>query len=80
MGVGASGVAVQGEHVFDGRTGEVPGHQPFRTWAFCDSAAFADAFSTAFMIIGREEVEKICAQTGVRAAFQEAESSEPFFL
>ena len=24
MGIGASGVAVQGEHVFDGRTGEVP--------------------------------------------------------
>ncbi len=80
MGVGASGVAVQGEHVFDGRTGEVPEHQPFRTWAFGNSAAFADAFSTAFMILGRSEVEKICAQTGMRAAFQETESSEPFFL
>ena len=58
--IGASGSAVKGAHILDPRTGE-PCHHHARTWASASSAAAADALSTAWMLLDREEIETVCA-------------------
>jgi thiamine biosynthesis lipoprotein len=59
--IGASGAAVKGAHIIDPRSGE-PCHRHSRTWASASSAAAADALSTAWMLLGREEIETVCAR------------------
>jgi len=55
----ASGKDVQGAHVRDPRAGvEATGHE--KAWVLCPSAALADALSTAFMVMNREEVADFC--------------------
>ncbi|MBM3859532.1 MAG: FAD:protein FMN transferase [Verrucomicrobia bacterium] len=56
-----SGSAVQGEHIFDPRTGH-PVRDREQVWAFAPSAAWADALSTAFFIMRTEEIENYCRQ------------------
>lgn len=73
--VGASGVAVQGTHILDARTGTVPENQPYRTWAFAGSAAIADAMSTAFMILPLPEIKDICSEYNLSAAIQQTPDS-----
>lgn len=80
LGVGASGTSVLGEHIVDARTGEVPKNAPFRTWAFAESAAVADALSTAFMILEKEKIREICAQYPVAAALQPSDGAEIEFI
>ncbi len=48
--LGSSGLALQGSHITDPRTGEPVCHRR-RTWVRADSAAEADAFSTALMVL-----------------------------
>ena len=48
--LGSSGLALQGNHITDPRTGEPVTHRR-RTWVRADSAAEADAFSTALMVL-----------------------------
>lgn len=48
--LGSSGLALQGEHITDPRTG-TPVRERRRTWVRADSAAEADAFSTALMVL-----------------------------
>ena len=74
--VGASGTAVLGEHIIDCRTGLVPPNMPFRTWAFCESGAIADAMSTAFMILSIEEVKDICKKYEISGAIQQTKEAE----
>lgn len=44
-----SGLAVQGKHILDPRTGR-PAVRENRAWALCDTAAESDALSTAAMV------------------------------
>lgn len=48
--LGSSGLALQGNHITDPRTGQPACHRR-RTWVRADSAAEADAFSTALMVL-----------------------------
>ena len=78
--VGASGTSVLGSHIIDCRTGEVPAKQPFRTWAFSDDGAMADVLSTAFMVLDKADIDRICKSENMSAAIQEKEDSEIEFF
>lgn len=56
--VGSSGTSVQGRHLVDARRGtrEARHH---RSWAFHREAAYADALSTAVMLMESEEIERM---------------------
>jgi len=58
----ASGFSVKGSHIIDPRSGRpVPieeGRQ--RIWARAPGAALADALSTAFMVMGEDEITALC--------------------
>jgi thiamine biosynthesis lipoprotein len=53
-----SGVAVQGQHIFDPRTGR-PGSRHNRAWAWSPNAAGSDALSTACMILDETEIAEV---------------------
>jgi thiamine biosynthesis lipoprotein len=54
-----SGTEVKGDHIVDPRTGKPPrGH--LAAWVSHPSAALADALSTAFMVMGTDEVRTFC--------------------
>ncbi|NIA14670.1 MAG: hypothetical protein GWP08_11370 [Nitrospiraceae bacterium] len=55
-----SGTHVRGRHIMDPRTGR-PADRKLATWAICPDATTADALSTAFMVMGVDEVEQYCA-------------------
>jgi len=59
--VSTSSVAVQGQHIFDPRSGQAVAHRT-HTWALAPSAAWADALSTAFFVMSEEEIEQYCHQ------------------
>lgn len=50
-----SGLAAQGEHIFDPRTG-LPVQKQSRAWAIANSAAESDALSTAGMVLTEKEI------------------------
>jgi thiamine biosynthesis lipoprotein len=54
-----SGTAVQGEHLFDPRTG-TPAARTTRTWALAPTAAQADALSTAFFVMNAADIAALC--------------------
>ncbi|MCX6937891.1 MAG: FAD:protein FMN transferase [Verrucomicrobia bacterium] len=58
--LGASGSTFNGTHIFDPRDG-TPSHRYFRTWASAGTAAAADAFSTAAMLLECFELEQLSA-------------------
>jgi thiamine biosynthesis lipoprotein len=58
---GSSGTAVQGRHIIDPAT-EAPGERHLRTWAFAPTAAEADAYSTAWMVLPLDRIEGICVR------------------
>ena len=74
--IGASGTAVQGEHILDCRTKRPPQNAPYRAWAICDSALLADGLSTSFMLLTREEIVEICKKENMRAALQQHDGDE----
>ncbi len=78
--VGASGTSVLGAHILDCRTLTVPENQPFRTWAFTEEGAMADVMSTAFMLLTRDEIKKICESENMSAAIQQTPDSEIEFF
>lgn len=53
-----SGVAVQGKHIIDPRTG-LPAGLRHRAWAFSARAAMSDALSTAAMVLAEGEIAEI---------------------
>ena len=59
--VSGSGLAVQGEHITDPRSGRAA-NRPGRVWAFAATAAEADALSTAFFVMTDAEVAGFCLQ------------------
>lgn len=50
-----SGLAFQGQHIFDPRTG-LPAPRKNRAWALTDSGAESDALSTAAMVMNETEI------------------------
>ena len=50
-----SGLAVQGGHILDPRTGQ-PAQRQTRAWALCETAAESDALSTACMVLDEPEI------------------------
>lgn len=68
-----SGIAVQGEHLVDPRTGRPPARRT-RAWALAPTAAQADALATAFFILEPAETEALCmAHPGLGAAWVRAD-------
>lgn len=63
MAVGSSGTSVQGQHVVDVRLGtrEAKNH---RSWAFAQEAAYADALSTAALLMDGAEIEEMLKAFG----------------
>ena len=59
--VSGSGLAVQGEHLIDPRTG-TPAKRTRRMWSFADNAADADALSTAFFVMPDDAVIDFCRE------------------
>lgn len=57
--VSASGTGVQGNHLLDPRSGEIA-PRGGRVWSLADSAAEADALSTAFFVMGDAEIAAFC--------------------
>jgi thiamine biosynthesis lipoprotein len=53
-----SGLAVQGSHILDPRTGQ-PAHRQNRAWALANTAAESDALSTACMVLNETEIAVI---------------------
>lgn len=71
----ASGLAVQGSHIFDPRTGR-PVAGRCRAWSQASSAAEADALSTVFMVLSEPEILEFCrTRPSVSAFVKETEAS-----
>jgi len=60
VSVGGSGLAVKGEHILDPHTGR-PAPRTRRAWALADTAAEADALSTAAMVLDAAELDAVLA-------------------
>jgi len=70
-----SGTDVKGHHVLDPRTG-YPAEGALAAWAICESAAQADALSTAFMVMKPGEVEQYCRRHAATKALLLVTDSE----
>lgn len=60
VSLSGSGIAVQGSHLIDPRTG-APAPRTTRTWALAPTAAQADALSTAFFVMQEPDIIALCA-------------------
>ena len=68
VALSGSGIAVQGAHLIDPRTG-VPAARTARAWALAPTAALSDALSTAFFVFNEDEIAAFCtAHPGIGAA------------
>lgn len=56
--ISGSGIALHGRHIIDPRTRQ-PAAPRQAAWACCPSAALSDCLSTAFMVLGREEIDAV---------------------
>lgn len=63
-----SGLAVNGAHIVDPRTGQTASRQN-RAWILADNAAESDALSTACMVLSELELENVLAQSDSWLAF-----------
>ncbi|MDX2186953.1 MAG: FAD:protein FMN transferase [Opitutaceae bacterium] len=55
-----SGFSVKGAHILDPRTRLAAEGTPARTWALSAQAAASDALSTAFMLLGPDDIQGVC--------------------
>ena len=58
-----SGTEVKKSHIIDPRTGN-PASGHLAAWASHESAAIADALSTAFMVMDTRQIAKFCREHG----------------
>jgi len=73
-----SGVQIQGDHIIDPRSCQ-PALNKSRAYALAESAALADALSTAFMIMSLDEIQTYCQtnkKTGAIIALQKKDAPE----
>ncbi|HVZ65573.1 MAG TPA: FAD:protein FMN transferase [Lacunisphaera sp.] len=76
--ISGSGIAVQGPHLVDPRTG-APAARQRRVWSFAGTAADADALSTAFFVMDDARVIDFCRQhAGFGAALALADGAARF--
>ena len=68
MAFSGSGKAVKGEHIVDPHT-KLPAEGCFRCWSGAPTGAWADALSTAFMVMGPEKTKEFCDKHGEFSAF-----------
>ena len=74
--VSGSGLAVQGEHLIDPRTG-APAKRTRRMWSLAGNAADADALSTAFFVMPDDAVVEFCREhPKYGAVFTSAEGTQ----
>ena len=74
VALSGSGIAVQGPHLIDPRTG-TPSPRTTRAWALAPTAALSDALSTAFFVLPEEEIAAFCAaHPGIGAASARSDS------
>lgn len=74
--LGASGLATRPGHILDPRTGRPAGR--LAAFALAPTAAEADALSTAFMLLTRQEVQRLCAdRPGAAALLVERDGTAP---
>lgn len=57
-----TGFMHQGAHIIDPRTGKTVNIERDIRWATAPNATLADAFSTAFMVMTKKEIEAFCSQ------------------
>jgi len=69
-----SGALLHGQHIIDPRTGQ-RANGPVSAWCIAESAALADALSTAFMVLTEGEVEDYCRQHADIGAVQYVQQS-----
>jgi thiamine biosynthesis lipoprotein len=80
VSLSGSGLAVQGAHIIDPRTG-APAALRSRVWALADTAAESDALSTACMILPETEIcEIVCSHDRWLAFLSEGEQWRPIGL
>ena len=60
ISLSGSGLAVQGKHILDPRTGH-PAKRQNRAWALAETASESDALSTAGMVLDEAEIVEILA-------------------
>lgn len=60
--VSGTGFQVQGAHIIDPRTGKLVDLRRTIRWATAPNATLADALSTAFMVMTRQEISRFCRQ------------------
>lgn len=60
LALSGSGIAVQGAHLIDPRSGK-PAARTNRTWAAAPTAALSDALSTAFFVMNEADIAAFCA-------------------
>jgi thiamine biosynthesis lipoprotein len=59
-GIGTSGSAMRGDHIINPATG-ISSNRHQRSWAISDSAAEADALSTAWMNMNWDQIQNFCS-------------------
>jgi len=65
-----SGLAFQGEHILDPRTGNAASRKA-RAWALADAAAESDALSTAAMVLSEADLPRLLAENDRWLVFRE---------
>jgi thiamine biosynthesis lipoprotein len=60
-GIGTSGSSMRGDHIIDPSIG-IPSSRHLRSWAMSDSAAEADALSTAWMNMSWDQITACCGR------------------
>jgi thiamine biosynthesis lipoprotein len=69
--LGSSGTSIKGDHILDPSTGKAFSTSR-RTWAIANSAAQADALSTAWIILEPNKIQSICnTETNISAVIQD---------
>ena len=75
VSLSGSGLAVQGKHILDPRTGR-PAQRQNRAWALAETAAESDALSTAGMVLADAEIAGIVAPEKSWLVFLERDGGE----
>lgn len=70
MAIAASGTAMRGDHIFDPRAA-APVRTAARVWVLAETAAEADALSTALLVLGPSGARALCGRRGIQAYWQE---------
>lgn len=74
--IAASGTAMRGAHIIDPHTGAAV-RTAARVWVVAESAARADALSTALLVLGPQAAGAFCRRRHIEAYWQEGPAQAP---